>query len=119
MAFFYHYRRADRAGEQILATENLLYLWIAFFLIKTCHEFGHAYAARHYGAEVHRMGVMFLIFMPCWYVDTTPVWAFPREVAQDRGGHGRDADRALHRLAGAVRLALAGTGRPAHRSSTT
>ena len=48
------------------------------------------------------MGVMFLIFMPCWYVDTTPVWAFTREVAQDRRGLRRDADRALHRVAGAL-----------------
>jgi putative peptide zinc metalloprotease protein len=66
-------------ANNILAEENLIYLWVAFVLIKICHEFGHAFAAKVHGAEVHRMGVLFLIFMPCPYVDTTPVWAFPKK----------------------------------------
>jgi len=79
LAFFYNFTALTTPANNILAPENLFYLWIAFALIKTCHEFGHAFAARHYGAEVHRMGIMFLIFMPCCYVDVTPVWAFTRK----------------------------------------
>ncbi|MHC4592939.1 MAG: efflux RND transporter periplasmic adaptor subunit, partial [Planctomycetota bacterium] len=63
----------------ILARDNLPYLYVAFVLIKVCHEFGHAFAAKNQGAEVHRMGIMFLIFMPVLYVDTTSVWAVPRK----------------------------------------
>jgi len=78
-SFFYHAEEFLRPANSLLAKKNLLYLWLAFVLIKTCHEFGHAYAAKKHGAEVHRMGVMMLIFMPCWYVDTTPVWALPNK----------------------------------------
>ena len=77
--FFYHAPELMQPANSILAKKNLLYLWLAFVLIKTCHEFGHAYAAKKHGAEVHRMGIMMLIFMPCWYVDTTPVWALPNK----------------------------------------
>lgn len=78
-AFFYNVEAFASRANGILAPGNLVYLYLAFVLVKGCHEFGHAFAARHYGAEVHRMGVMFLIFMPVLYVDTTPVWAFPRK----------------------------------------
>ena len=79
MTFFYNFEDLAGRANNILAADNLLYLYLAFVLIKTCHEFGHAFAAKSQGAEVHRMGVMFLIFMPVLYVDTTPVWAFPRK----------------------------------------
>ena len=77
--FFYNFQALVAPANGILAPTNLFWLWLAFFLIKTCHEFGHAYAAKSQGAEVHRMGVMFLVFMPCWYVDATSVWAFERK----------------------------------------
>jgi putative peptide zinc metalloprotease protein len=79
VTFLYHADSLMRDASNILAPGNLLFLYVAFVVIKTFHEFGHAFAAKHYGAEVHRMGVMFLIFMPCWYVDTTPIWALPRK----------------------------------------
>ncbi len=78
-AFAYNAGDLTRPVHGILAPSNLPLLWIAFVLIKACHEFGHAFTAKNYGAEVHRMGIMFLIFMPVLYVDTTPVWAFPRK----------------------------------------
>ena len=77
--FFYNFDALTEPANAILAPGNLLFLYLAYVLIKTCHEFGHAFAAKHYGAEVHRMGIMFLILMPRWYVDATPVWAFPRK----------------------------------------
>ena len=77
VAFFYNAAELMRPANGILAPGNLVLLYVSFMLIKGCHELGHAYAAKNQGAEVHRMGVMFLIFMPLLYVDTTPVWAFP------------------------------------------
>jgi len=76
---FYHAGNLFQPVNNILARENLVYLYIAFVLIKTCHELGHAYAAKKYGSEIHRMGIMMLVFMPCFYVDTTPVWALPEK----------------------------------------
>ena len=40
------------------------------------HEFGHAFAVRRFGGEVHVMGIMFLIFSPLPYVDATAAWGF-------------------------------------------
>jgi putative peptide zinc metalloprotease protein len=62
--------------QAILAPTNLPLLYLALILIKTLHEFGHAFAVRRFGGEVHTMGVMFLIFNPLPYMDATAAWAF-------------------------------------------
>lgn len=61
----------NNLADQILSTENLLILWWVYPLVKLIHEFGHAYAVKHWGGEVHEMGIMFLIFMPIPYVDAS------------------------------------------------
>lgn len=69
----------DRALDQsqaVLAPENLLLLYAAFTLAKLIHEFGHAYAVKAFGGEVHAMGVTLLVFTPIPYVDATAAWAF-------------------------------------------
>ena len=40
------------------------------------HEFGHAFAVRRFGGEVHTMGIMFLIFSPLPYMDASAAWGF-------------------------------------------
>lgn len=62
--------------DRVLAGENLLVLLVTFPLVKLLHEFGHAYAARIHGGEVHEVGIMFLILMPIPYVDATSSSAF-------------------------------------------
>jgi putative peptide zinc metalloprotease protein len=61
--------------QGVLAVSNLPLLYAGLVLIKTLHEFGHAFAVRRFGGEVHVMGVMFLIFSPLPYVDATAAWA--------------------------------------------
>lgn len=73
--FAYHVRDLAKPAERVLAPENLLLLWVTFALLKLVHEFSHAYLAKHYGSEVHRMGIMFLIFTPCAFVDVTGLWS--------------------------------------------
>jgi putative peptide zinc metalloprotease protein len=63
-------------GQAVLAPGNLILLYIALIVLKTLHEFGHGFACRHYGGEVHVMGVMLMIFTPIPYVDATSSWAF-------------------------------------------
>jgi putative peptide zinc metalloprotease protein len=63
-------------GQGTLSLPNLPLLYLALILIKTLHEFGHAFAVRRFGGEVHTMGVMFLIFNPLPYMDATAAWAF-------------------------------------------
>lgn len=62
--------------DRLLAPKNLLFLWLLFPLIKAVHEFGHAFAARAYGGEVHDMGVMLLVLTPVPYVDASSASAF-------------------------------------------
>jgi putative peptide zinc metalloprotease protein len=62
--------------QAILAPANLPLLYLALILIKTLHEFGHSFAVRRFGGEVHTMGIMFLIFNPLPYMDATAAWAF-------------------------------------------
>ena len=63
--------------DRVLAGQNIVILLLTFPLVKLVHEFGHAYAARSLGGEVHEMGVMFLILMPIPYVDASASSAFP------------------------------------------
>src|SRR2546426_4875888 len=62
--------------DRVLLPENLIFLWLLFPVIKTFHEFGHAFATRIFGSEVHEMGIMLLVFTPIPYVDASSAWAF-------------------------------------------
>lgn len=66
----------DKLGQRspLLSWINLLYLGPALFMIKIIHEFGHGLAAKHFGSEVHEMGILFLIFMPMMYCDVSDSW---------------------------------------------
>ncbi len=52
---------------------NLVIMGLLYPLIKFLHELGHAFSAKIQGAEVHEMGVTFLLFMPIPYVDVSTV----------------------------------------------
>lgn len=56
------------------SASNLILLWISVVIIKTLHEFGHAMTCRRFGGEVHEMGVCFMLFTPCGYVDASDAW---------------------------------------------
>ena len=56
--------------------QNLLLLWFLFPIIKALHEFGHAFAVKAFGGEVHEMGIMLLVFSPVPYVDASASSAF-------------------------------------------
>ncbi len=62
--------------DQVLAPQNLLVLWLLFPVIKVLHEFGHAFAVKVFGGEVHEMGIMLLVFTPVPYVDASGSSAF-------------------------------------------
>lgn len=60
----------------LLAPANLGLLYVGLVLAKLVHEFGHAAACKRYGGEVHKMGVMLLMFAPLPYMDATASWGF-------------------------------------------
>ena len=62
--------------DRALAPHNLVWLWLVYPLVKALHELGHGLATKHWGGEVHEMGIMFLVFMPVPYVDASAASAF-------------------------------------------
>ncbi|ANG63892.1 hypothetical protein A8C75_16350 [Marinobacterium aestuarii] len=73
----YHWPQlTENLADRVLAAENLFLIWLAYPVVKLVHEFGHAYAVKRWGGEVHEMGVMFLIFMPIPYVDASSSASF-------------------------------------------
>ncbi len=63
-------------AQGIIAPNNLLLLYASLVLLKTIHEFGHAFICRRFGGEVHAMGILFMIFTPIPYMDATSAWGF-------------------------------------------
>ncbi len=64
-------------SDRVLNTDNLLLMWLSFPFIKLLHELGHALATKHWGGEVHEMGVSLLVLTPVPYVDASASSAFP------------------------------------------
>lgn len=60
----------------LLAPANLGLLYLGFLISKLLHEMSHAAACKRFGGEVHKLGVMLLIFAPMPYVDATSAWGF-------------------------------------------
>lgn len=70
--------------ELYLKTVNYLFTpqgWLSFIiclaLLKTGHEFAHAYTAKSMGLHVRSIGVLFIVIWPLFYTDTTDVWKVP------------------------------------------
>ena len=72
----------DKIFAQEHLAANLALMYVSFAIIKTIHEFGHAFACKKFGVatgsggEVHVMGIMFLVLTPVPYVDASSSWAF-------------------------------------------
>jgi putative peptide zinc metalloprotease protein len=70
MAIHWHELTAD-ITDRVLATQSLIIIFLVYPLLKIFHEFGHAYAVKLAGEEVHEMGVMLLTLLPAPYVDAS------------------------------------------------
>jgi putative peptide zinc metalloprotease protein len=62
--------------DRVLTPQNLLLLWLLYPVVKGLHEFGHGFATKLWGGEVHTMGIMFLVLAPVPYVDASSATAF-------------------------------------------
>jgi putative peptide zinc metalloprotease protein len=57
---------------------NLTLVWITTILIKSVHELGHGLTCKHFGGEVHEVGIMFLVFTPYFFVNISDSWTMPQ-----------------------------------------
>ncbi len=58
-------------GDWGSALQRIPVLVAILTVVGAVHEFGHAYACKHFGGPVHRMGFMLLYFGPCFFVDVS------------------------------------------------
>lgn len=69
----------SNTSDRVLALENIVLMALVYPVVKSIHELGHAYALKKWGAEVHEIGVMFLVFFPVPYVEASEATAFPNK----------------------------------------
>lgn len=66
-----------RHAEQLAGSTRLwLLAWLLYPLLKAVHELAHAFAVKHFGGEVHAIGVTLLLLTPVPYVDASAAAAF-------------------------------------------
>jgi putative peptide zinc metalloprotease protein len=54
--------------------------WVLLLLLGFVHETAHGLTCKHYGGQVHHMGLMFLYLVPCFFVDVTESWVSATKV---------------------------------------
>jgi putative peptide zinc metalloprotease protein len=66
----------ENMSDRVLATDNLIILFLVFPVVKALHELGHGFATKVWGGPVHEMGIMLLVFAPAPYVDASSASTF-------------------------------------------
>jgi putative peptide zinc metalloprotease protein len=56
------------------AVLDIVEFWVLLLTLGFIHESAHGLTCKHYGGEVHSMGLMFLYLTPAFYVDVTETW---------------------------------------------
>jgi len=73
-AFFAKYEEATRDFSWLLTPEALFLLGIVIMVIKIVHELGHGLTCKRFGGEVHDMGILALVLIPCLYCNISDAW---------------------------------------------
>ena len=54
--------------------QDLAIFWLLFLILGFIHESAHGLTCKHFGGQVHAMGLLFMYLMPAFYCDVTEVW---------------------------------------------
>jgi putative peptide zinc metalloprotease protein len=65
--------------EEFFTPYSIFWLIASLGAVRVLHEFGHALACRHFGAECHEMGVMLLLLTPCLYCNVSDAAMLPQK----------------------------------------
>ncbi len=60
-----------------LRWDTLVLVGLTTLLVTALHEVGHGATCKRFGGEVHEAGVLFLLLMPCLYVNVSDAWLLP------------------------------------------
>jgi putative peptide zinc metalloprotease protein len=53
---------------------DIVQFYVLFLVLAFIHESAHGLTCKHFGGQVHSMGLMFMYLMPAFYCDVTEVW---------------------------------------------
>ncbi|MDG1893772.1 MAG: M50 family metallopeptidase [Fuerstiella sp.] len=70
--------RALPSMAEFLGPQNMVLMLLVFVIVKVLHEAGHAFTARHFGAECNECGIMLMVFTPVLYTNVSDAWLLPR-----------------------------------------
>jgi multidrug efflux pump subunit AcrA (membrane-fusion protein) len=59
-----------------LRWQTAVLVWLTLFAVTMFHESAHGLTCKHYGGEVHEIGFLLLLFMPCFYCNVSDAWLF-------------------------------------------
>jgi putative peptide zinc metalloprotease protein len=70
--------RQAAAGSFLSALrwETAVLAWLALMAVTICHEFAHGLTCKRHGGEVHEVGFLMLLLMPCFYCNVSDAWLF-------------------------------------------
>jgi putative peptide zinc metalloprotease protein len=57
----------------------LALFWVTVVITMVLHEFAHGLTCKHFGGEVHEVGVLVMFFTPCLYCNVSDAWLFPEK----------------------------------------
>jgi multidrug efflux pump subunit AcrA (membrane-fusion protein) len=70
--------RYDAAGTitGALRWQTAVQMWLIWVVVIGLHECAHGLTCKHYGGEVHEIGFLLILFMPCFYCNVSDAWLF-------------------------------------------
>lgn len=71
-----HWTEIVLQAQDFFSLRGLVLGWAIFVGIKVGHELGHGLTCKHYGGEVHELGLLFIVFTPCMYCNVSDAWTF-------------------------------------------
>lgn len=78
--FLQNVERLEHAVANLFSFQNALLMILTTFVIKSIHELGHGLTCKHFGGEVHEVGVMCLVFQPYFFVNVSDSWTMPNRM---------------------------------------
>jgi hypothetical protein len=57
-------------------------LWVVGTVIVAAHELGHGYTCKHFGGQVHEIGIMMFYFDLAFFCNVNDAWTFPDRSAR-------------------------------------
>ena len=57
---------------------DLWVFWFLLFVVSGIHELGHGLTCKHFGGDVHQMGLLLIYFTPAFFTDCTEMYMFDR-----------------------------------------